>query len=108
MLRLLKGRDHDVLTAVCLLPADGEEPDLFIDHSVVTLGPLPDADIDHYVAGDGWKGKAGGYNLSERVEAGWPIRWTGDPTSVMGLPMQRLTPMLRQRLSRDARAEAHR
>ena len=38
-----------------------------------------------------WQGKAGGYNLSERHSAGWPLTWQGDPTSVMGLPMHRLT-----------------
>lgn len=37
-----------------------------------------------------WAGKAGAYNLAERVEAGWPIEVEGDPGTVMGLPMRRL------------------
>jgi predicted house-cleaning NTP pyrophosphatase (Maf/HAM1 superfamily) len=37
-----------------------------------------------------WAGKAGAYNLSERLEAGWPIEYEGDPTTIMGLPMRAL------------------
>ena len=44
-----------------------------------------------YMESGMWQGKAGGYNLSERHSAGWPLTWQGDPTSVMGLPMHRLT-----------------
>ena len=40
-------------------------------------------------------GKAGAYNLRERIEDGWAIRCEGDPTCVMGLPMIRLAPILR-------------
>ncbi|MFI4870918.1 MAG: Maf family protein, partial [Phycisphaerales bacterium JB061] len=41
-----------------------------------------------------WRGKAGAYNLRERLDAGWAIEYEGDPTSIMGLPME----LLRQKL----------
>ena len=41
-----------------------------------------------------WRGKAGAYNLADRVADGWPIECEGDPTTVMGLPMRRLTEAL--------------
>ena len=37
----------------------------------------------------------------ERIGAGWPIEYAGDPTTVMGLPMRRLAPLLGQ-LGADA------
>ena len=55
--------------------------------------------IEGYLAGGGWRGKAGAYNLSERIEAGWPIEVQGDPGTVMGLPMEILSPMLRELLT---------
>jgi len=54
------------------------------------VGAIDDGRIEAYVWGGDWRGKAGAYNLSERVEAGWPITCEGDPATVMGLPMRRL------------------
>ena len=51
--------------------------------------------IYSYVAGGEWRGKAGAYNLSERIQAGWPIECKGDPTTVMGLPMRKLSRLLK-------------
>lgn len=42
---------------------------------------------------EAWRGKAGGYNLAE-IEGRWPMEVCGDPTTVVGLPMQRLVPIL--------------
>jgi septum formation protein len=92
-LRAWRGRPHRTVTGVCVL-ADGRRT-LFSDLATVEVGDLDDGEIDRYVAGGGWRGKAGGYNLAERLAAGWPIRCEGDPTSVMGLPMQRVVPLLR-------------
>ena len=55
------------------------------------IGQIPEEDLNRYIESSMWQGKAGGYNLSERHSAGWPLTWQGDPTSVMGLPMHRLT-----------------
>jgi septum formation protein len=92
-LRSWRGRPHRTVTGVCIL-ADGRRT-LFADRAVVEVGDLDDAEIDRYVASGAWRGKAGGYNLAERIAAGWPIRCDGDPTSVMGLPMRRVEPLLR-------------
>ncbi len=82
---------HDVVTGVALLdPATGRR-ELFVDRAVVRVGHVPDEQIDAYVASGEWAGKAGAYNLSERLAAGWPIEYDGDPGTIMGLPMRRLT-----------------
>ena len=69
---------------------------LFEDSTLLRMGTPSDEDIEAYLASGSWEGKAGGYNLSERIEAGWPIEFEGDPTTVMGLPMQRLVPLLEE------------
>jgi len=92
-LRSWRGRPHRTVTGVCVL-ADGRRT-LFSDVAIVEVGSIADAELDAYVASGAWRGKAGGYNLADRVDAGWPIRCEGDPTSVMGLPMRRVVPLLR-------------
>jgi septum formation protein len=94
MIRALRGREHETFTGVCLLALQPSPRTLFADRAVVRVGPLSDTQIDRYVESEEWIGKAGGYNLAERLDAGWPMEFRGDPTSVMGLPMRRLRPLL--------------
>lgn len=96
MIKLFDSRTHDVLTGVALVDLETGRREMFVDHAKVTLGSLSDAQIDEYVAGGGWQGKAGAYNLSERLAAGWPLTFEGDATSIMGLPMKALMPRLRR------------
>lgn len=63
---------------------------------------LSEDEIAEYVRSDRWRGKAGGYNFVERLSAGWPLRCHGDPTSVTGLPMRRLGPILRRLVAGEA------
>ncbi len=93
MLLTMRNATHRTISGVCLWPI-GADPTLFVDSSIVHIGALTDAQVDAYVASNAWRGKAGGYNLVERIDAGWPVRCEGDPATVMGLPMRRLTPML--------------
>ena len=92
MLTTMRDRSHVVLTGLCVLFRGHRH--LTVDESTVHVGALTDEDLEAYLATDLWRGKAGGYNLSDRIEAGWPLRCEGDPTSVMGLPMIRLTALL--------------
>lgn len=95
-IRALRDRTHTVTTAVAYDPGDGLR--WLTDSASVTIGRLTDADIDAYAASDAWQGKAGAYNLTERIDAGWPISFVGDPTTVVGLPMRKLTPRLEHAL----------
>jgi len=94
MLVSLRGREHETMTGVCVLPVAGSGRWLFADRATVRIGDLSDDEIDRYVESEEWRGKAGGYNLADRLEAGWPIDCVGDPCTVMGLPMRRLEPFL--------------
>ena len=94
MLLSLINRSHDVYTGWCLVSLDGSHLDCGFEKSTLTIGSIKEEEIETYLLSNQWKGKAGGYNLSERVSAGWPIECIGDPTNVMGLPMNRLKQIL--------------
>ncbi len=95
-LRTLGGGLHEVITGVAILHEKRRM--LLTDSARVRVGALSDARLEPYLDSGQWRGKAGAYNLMERIEAGWPITFEGDATTIMGLPMQRLTPILRNLL----------
>ena len=99
MLARMFGRAHITRTGVCVLSKHGRM--LFEDATVVRMGVPNEAQVSEYLLSGSWEGKAGGYNLSERIDAGWPIEFEGDPTTVMGLPMQRLCPLLMELANQD-------
>ena len=97
MMTRLADAVHDVITGVAVVDLQSGERSLLCDRATVSVGVISQQDIQKYVDSDVWVGKAGGYNLSERLEAGWPIQFDGDPTTIMGLPMNKLTPHLHSR-----------
>jgi septum formation protein len=97
MLYSMLNRTHDVLTGWCLSSVNLQHLSCGYECSEITIGSIDDEEIEKYLRTSNWEGKAGGYNLSDRVNAGWPIVCVGDPTNVMGLPMNRI----QQELARD-------
>lgn len=87
MLREMRDDEHEVITGIALVCPKTGRRDLAADGACVALGSISDQQIDEYVATGAWAGKAGGYNLSERLAAGWPIRFRGDSGTIMGLPV---------------------
>ena len=96
-LREMSGRTQRVVTGVALVdPGRPRTHRLLVaDVAHVTFGELSDTAIETYVQTGAWRGKAGGYNLSERLAEGWPITVEGDPDTVVGLPTRRLADWLR-------------
>lgn len=94
IVRYLNNGSHAVVTGVALLDVELGRRMSFVDRATVHVGSLSDDQISGYVASGGWIGKAGAYNLRERIAAGWPIRFEGDATAIMGLPMRALIPRL--------------
>lgn len=90
MLHALADGEHETITGVCVLPLDSAHRIFLFDRAVVHVGALSEPQIAQYIATGDWRGKAGAYNLSERIDAGWPIECHGDPATVMGLPMRKL------------------
>ncbi len=84
------GRVHEVLTGVALIDARSLQRVIFLEIASVEVGLVGDREVESYIRSEGWRGKAGAYNLSERLEAGWPITYCGDAEGIMGLPMEAL------------------
>jgi len=85
----MSSETHEVLTGVALLDPISNRRELFVDRSLVTVGEISPAEIELYLDSGLWQGKAGAYNISERLAAGWEITFTGDETSIVGLPLTR-------------------
>ncbi len=84
-LALLSGRRHHVLTGVAVIDAGGRLRERLSD-TIVTFKPLTALEIDTYIAGGEWAGKAGGYAIQGRAEAF--VRWlAGSHSGVVGLPL---------------------
>lgn len=94
MLNAMRNRTHETISGVCMISLPTGARLIFADQTHVHVGRLTDRQIEEYVESGDWRGKAGGYNLTERQVAGWPIETEGDPGTVMGLPMRRLMGVL--------------
>lgn len=106
IIRSLSNGEHEVLTGVALICPGTLHRDIYVDRSLVRVGVIPDDQIEAYLASGQWRGKAGAYNLRERMDAGWPLECLGDPTSVMGLPMATLDERVRRFCERSEDAAA--
>ncbi|MEM7683002.1 MAG: Maf family protein [Planctomycetota bacterium] len=109
MLANLSGQTHHVVSAAWLvsngLPGIdtgsdwgwGWTPEVDApvwDAAEVRLGPIDPGDLDAYLDSQAWRGRAGGYDLQDRLDAGWQIDVAGDPAAVTGLPWRKLAPHL--------------
>jgi len=86
----LRDSSHTVTTGVAILDMASGNRTFLTDIASVTVGSIDEAEIDHYLESGLWKGKAGAYNLQDRIDAGWPIEYEGDPATIMGLPIRKL------------------
>jgi len=93
MLRLLAGREHQVITGVCLLGADFE--DVRSESTAVHFSPMTDAEIQDYVATGEPMDKAGAYAI-QGVASRWVSKIEGDYSNVVGLPVDMVWRMLRE------------
>ena len=84
-LELLSGRRHRVITALSVIDARGQARHRE-SVSILAFKRLTPAEIDRYVAGGEWRGKAGGYAVQGYAEAF--VRFlSGSHSGVVGLPL---------------------
>lgn len=93
MLRLLSGRDHQVMTGVTVI-RDGRVQ-TFTEVTDIHFRELSDREIDRYVATGEPMDKAGAYGIQGGA-ALFCTRMVGDYYNVMGLPVCRLGLVLRE------------
>ncbi len=84
-LELLSGRRHTVLSAIALRAPDGVMREK-LSTTQVKFKRLSAEELDAYLAGGEWDGKAGGYAIQGSAEG--LISWIqGSHSSVVGLPL---------------------
>lgn len=90
MLRLLSGKEHSVLTGVCVIDGRGEEH-IAYDETKVFFEDFSEAFIERYVASGSPLDKAGAYGIQDGV----PVKKIeGNFDNVVGLPTALLRDLL--------------
>ena len=84
-LALVSGRRHRVFSAVALAAPDGTIREA-LSETALRFKRLSDSEIDAYIAGGEWHGKAGGYAI-QGVAEGFCLWLAGSHSGVMGLPL---------------------
>jgi septum formation protein len=94
MLRMLSGREHHVITGVCLVVRG--EALVSSETTFVTVSEITDQEIADYVASGEPMDKAGAYAI-QGIASRWIPRIEGDYSNVVGLPVALVFRMLRER-----------
>jgi len=92
MLRLLRGTDHHVYSGLCLWLRPGDEHQVCVDVTRLRMEPIPDGQIEEYLASGQWQDKAGAFGYQDRL--GWLHILEGSASNVVGLPLELLSQML--------------
>ncbi len=92
MLRTLSGREHRVLSGLCLWEFPHGEPAVRVAVTRLRMDPLTDAQWRDYLAGGLWEGKAGAFGYQDGID--WVHVIEGSESNVVGLPMELLAEML--------------
>lgn len=93
MLKMLSNQTHRVITGVCILK--GKTKKCFSCTTSVTFYDLSEEEIKNYVATNSPFDKAGGYGIQDRG-ALFIKKINGDFYNVMGLPIAKLSRILKQ------------
>lgn len=94
MIEALSGRQHTVVTGVCLLGA--EKTVSFSSQTQVWFAPLSPEEMDYYIQTCKPYDKAGAYGVQEWIGHCKITRIEGTYTNVMGLPVDRVYAALRE------------
>lgn len=100
MLEMLRGREHRVLSGVCLWDVPEGEPLTKVAVTRLRMDRLTDEQLNAYLASYQWEGKAGAFGYQDGLD--WVHVIEGSESNVVGLPMELLAEMLEEL---DARRE---
>jgi len=95
MLELITRTPHQVITGVALLAPRQDHRVIADEVTRVTMRPLVDEELERYLDGGGWVGKAGAYGLGAGGDA-FVERIDGSHSNVIGLPLELLARLLAQ------------
>jgi septum formation protein len=92
ILLALSGREHRVLSGLCLRPMPVGQPLVRVAQTLLRMDSLSPEQLDEYLAGGQWEGKAGAFGYQDRL--GWVHVVEGSKSNVVGLPLETLAEML--------------
>lgn len=95
MLRLLSGRNHEVITGVCMTTVDIQHS--FSVKTEVTFKPLSEDEITYYIDNYRPFDKAGAYGIQEWIGYIGVTSLRGSYFNVVGMPVQRIYDELKNR-----------
>jgi len=93
MLTTLSGQEHRVLSGLCLWPAPEGPPVVRVAVTTLRMDPLTAEQLDEYLAGGEWEGKAGAFGYQDGLD--WVHVVEGSESNVVGLPIELLAEMVR-------------
>jgi septum formation protein len=88
MLRILSGRKHEVITAVCIRTP--EYTDSFYSNTGVWFGPVSEEEISYYMNNFNVLDKAGAYGIQDWIGLALIEKIEGSYFNVVGLPVHEL------------------
>jgi septum formation protein len=93
MLTTLSGREHRVLSGLCLWPAPDGPPAVRVAVTTLRMDPLTPQQLAEYLVSEQWEGKAGAFGYQDGID--WVHVTEGSESNVVGLPMELLAEMIR-------------
>jgi septum formation protein len=91
-LQLLSGRNHRVLTGLCLITPE-DRLRIKVVETRVRFKRLAKEEIEAYIASREWRGKAGGYAI-QGLAGCFVQKIAGSYTNIVGLPLTEVVSML--------------
>ena len=88
MLRMMAGKEHRVLTGVCLRIAGTDRIKTWLEETTLVMSVLSDDKLEDYLDSDGWVGKAGAFGYQDGLD--WVRIVEGLESTVVGLPIEKL------------------
>lgn len=92
MLTMLRGKDHRVLSGLCIWKRPSDEVTLKLDITTLHMDDVTDSQVEEYLATEKWQGKAGAFGYQDGWD--WLHVIQGSETNVIGLPMEVLADAL--------------
>lgn len=94
MLDLLKGKQHEVLTALTLLSGQGVSKTI-VEKTLVWFNDFPAESLEKYLDKGFYLDRAGAYGIQDEG-CKFIKKFIGSYTNILGLPIEQLIPMLKE------------
>jgi septum formation protein len=94
MLQCIRGREHHVLSGVCLCDPRNGRCTVRVAVTRLIMEPIDDRQLDEYLESGDWEGKAGAFGYQDGHD--WLHVIEGSESNVVGLPLELLAEMIKE------------